>query len=327
MTVRGTGAALPLLVGLVPLVLVLGCGASDDDSMAASCVPGTTMACLCPGNVPSAMTCLPTGGYGTCQCNATGSGGSLAGGTGGLMAGGTGGAASGGTGTAGSGAGGAPGTGGMIASSGSGGISGTGGAPVMSGSGGVMAGTGGISAGTGGVAAGTGGTSAGTGGAGGNADDEFDSVRQFCVDYINMYRATMSLPALARETHDKEMCSDMGAMQDAVANAPHGSAGMCFMGGGYYGAGQNTCPSLPVGGFGSATLMDALKRCLDQMWGEGPPPDGTTVQQCIDDHAGCFQMHGHWINMTQTMYKSVSCGFYMKADGSYWGNQDYPIKF
>jgi hypothetical protein len=28
----------------------------------------------------------------------------------------------------------------------------------------------------------------------------------------------------------------------------------------------------------------------------------------------------------QTMYKSVSCGFYKKADGSYWGNQDFPIK-
>jgi cysteine-rich secretory family protein len=273
------------------------------------------------------MTCAASGAaFEPCACGMTGTGGAVAIGSGGANAAAT------------AGSGNMPGSGGMMGSTGSGGTFGSG--TAAGGSGGVSAGTqtgsggvmssgsgGAASSGTGGVmSSGTGGTMSGSGGTSSNGDDEFDSVRQFCVDYINMYRATMNLPALERETHDRELCSDMGAKEDSDANRAHGSAGMCFMDAPYYGAGQNTCPSLPVGGFGAATLQDALKQCIDQMWAEGPPPSGTTVQQCIDDHAGCFQMHGHWINMIQTMYKSVSCGFYMKADGSYWANQDFPIK-
>jgi hypothetical protein len=72
----------------------------------------------------------------------------------------------------------------------------------------------------------------------------------------------------------------------------------------------------------------SFERCLQQMWDEGPPPAPLTIDQCIMDRAqgGCFLSHGHYINMIQTMYKSVSCGFYEKADGSYWANQDFPIK-
>jgi Cysteine-rich secretory protein family len=159
-----------------------------------------------------------------------------------------------------------------------------------------------------------------------DSDDEFDGLRQACVDRINMYRATMSLPALERETPEIEACSDLGAKQDADSNRPHSSSGMCFEPPIYFGGGQNTCPSLSVGGFGNATLESSLIRCIDQMWAEGPPPAPTTVEQCIDDYTGCFPRHGHWINMIQTMYKSVSCGFYRKPDGSYWGNQDFPIQ-
>jgi hypothetical protein len=155
--------------------------------------------------------------------------------------------------------------------------------------------------------------------------DELSSLRQVCVDRINSHRATMSLPALARETPEIEACSDRGARQDAESNRPHGSSGMCFEPPMYWGGGQNTCPSLPIGGFGNATLESSLLRCLDQMWAEGPPPAPTTVPQCIEDPT-CFSRHGHWINMIQTMYESVSCGFYEKADGSYWSNQDFPIK-
>lgn len=294
-------------------------------------MPNTFVSCMCPGNQPSSMACTPSGsGYQPCACNAvTGAGGSA-----GTSFGNAGTGGSGIGGPIGSGAGGfsgmSAGTGGMSAgvggtSAGAGGISaGSGGTNASTG--GSRAGAGGVSAGTGGMTAGAGGMAAGTGGA--SSGDDLDAIRQLCVDTINMYRATMSLPALARETPDKETCSDMGAKQDAEANQAHGSAGMCFMSSPYFGAGQNTCPSLPVGGFGSSTLESSLKRCLQQMWDEGPPPAGTTIDQCIADRAqgGCFLSHGHWINMIQTMYKSVSCGFFKKPDGSYWGNQDFPIK-
>jgi hypothetical protein len=145
-----------------------------------------------------------------------------------------------------------------------------------------------------------------------------DSLRQLCVDHINMYRATLNLAALARANPTQEACSDKGAMQDGTTNMPHSSAGMCPGFGG-----QDTCPQLPVGGFGGATLQSSLLQCLDQMWAEGPPPSGTSVMQCIQDYQGCFLKHGHYINMSMASYKTVSCGFYEVSSTDWWGNQDF----
>jgi hypothetical protein len=153
-------------------------------------------------------------------------------------------------------------------------------------------------------------------GGNGDAGDALDAVRQSCVDHINMYRATIGLAALARAPAATEACSDRGAMQDATSNSPHSSAGMCPNTGG-----QDTCPDLPVGG--GATLLTSLAQCLAQMWGEGPPPAGTTIAQCIQDYTGCFLKHGHYINMSGPGYTTVSCGFYKMASGAYWGNQDF----
>jgi hypothetical protein len=150
----------------------------------------------------------------------------------------------------------------------------------------------------------------------GDAADALDAARQACVDTINMYRATLNLGALSLAPASIEACSDRGAMQDATTNTPHSSAGMCPNAGG-----QDTCPDLPIGG--GATLVSSLKQCLAQMWAEGPPPSGTTVAQCIQDEAGCFEEHGHYINMSGPGYTWVSCGFYMMSSGDYWANQDF----
>jgi hypothetical protein len=148
-----------------------------------------------------------------------------------------------------------------------------------------------------------------------DAGNSLDAVRQACVDHINMYRTKIGLTALARAT-GTEACSDRGAMQDATSNMAHSSAGMCPGTGG-----QDTCPYLPVGG--TMTLLSSLTQCLDQMWAEGPPPSGTTIQQCIQDYTGCFLKHGHYINMSAPGYTSVSCGFYLMSNGAYWSNQDF----
>jgi hypothetical protein len=136
------------------------------------------------------------------------------------------------------------------------------------------------------------------------------------VDHINMYRATLNLAPLKRATPAQEACSDMGASMDATTNSPHYSAGGCPP----FGA-QDTCPDLPVGGFSGATLQSSLIQCLDQMWAEGPPPG--TVMACIQDYQGCFLKHGHYINMSDSSSKIVSCGFYLMSNGHYWGNQDF----
>lgn len=264
-----------------------------------------------------------------------------------------------GTGGAGGGVGGAGGVAGMLGGAGGmgggaggmvvGGASGTGGTAGMiagaggaGGAGGMIAGAGGMTGGAGGTAgaSGTGGMG-GAGGAGGTGmsvsgipDDELEMLRQVCVDEINMYRATRSLPPLERASSDRELCSDRGAEKDGMSQAAHGSSGSgnpCVDPNAplwprpfpNFGA-QNTCPNVRVGGFGAATIADGLKRCLKAMWDEGEPPEGADAckakYQMMD--RTCFLTYGHWINMNDP-HDAVSCGFYKQADGTYWMNQDF----
>jgi hypothetical protein len=205
------------------------------------------------------------------------------------------------------------GTGGTTAMTGTGGttaMTGTGGTMMMAGTGGVMmmAGTGGRSGSGGAAATGTGGTSA--------PATDLDGLRQACVDYINMYRATVGKAPLQRATPAQEECSDMGAKQDGDSGQAHSSAGSCP------GLGaQNACPGYPVGSGDIAGVEKALKFCLDQMWGEGEPP--VPVNDCIRDYQNCFLKYGHWINMTDDSNSVVSCGFYEMPNGNYWMNQDF----
>jgi len=153
-------------------------------------------------------------------------------------------------------------------------------------------------------------------GDGGSGLGDIESLRKLCVDEINMYRATISLPPLARAA-DQESCSDDGAKLDGDTGKAHGSAGKCKGLGG-----QNTCPGWGVGPrTGNATLADALKKCLKMMWDEAEPP--VSRMECQMDYQGCFLKHGHYLNMSDTRYKRVACGFYQMADGKYWMNQNF----
>ena len=164
----------------------------------------------------------------------------------------------------------------------------------------------------------------------GVAPAELEMLRQVCLDEINMYRATLSAPPMARPTPQHELCSDQGAQKDGLSKVAHGSAGSgnpCATAGqrGFPGfSSQNTCPGYPVGARGAATIADALKGCLKQMWAEGEPPEGT--EKCISDYrAGntkCFLAHGHYINMKGSS-KKVSCGFYDMGKSTFWMNQDF----
>lgn len=145
---------------------------------------------------------------------------------------------------------------------------------------------------------------------------ELESLRQLCVDTINDFRATLGLAPLVRASAEQESCSDDGAQSDSGPPArPHASAGSCP------GLGaQNTCPNWTVG-FRNPTVEDALVGCLTAMWNEGEPAQG--VQACIADRAGCFQDHGHWINMSSATSTKVACGFYESSPGTWWMNQDF----
>ena len=154
---------------------------------------------------------------------------------------------------------------------------------------------------------------------------ELAMLRELCVSEINRYRATLTdkmLAPLKRGTPEQEECSQRAAKMDGDTRQGHGAfrAGLCASVGL---SAQNSCPGYPVGGFGGgATIADALKTCLAQMWAEGEPP--VPKQQCQQDASGCFLMHGHYMNMSDPSYGSVSCSFYKMSDGrSYWMSQDF----
>ncbi|MCA9699350.1 MAG: hypothetical protein KC431_17630, partial [Myxococcales bacterium] len=97
-------------------------------------------------------------------------------------------------------------------------------------------------------------------GGGNDGDDEGggdDTAEQLCVDTINDYRATLSLPPLERWT-DAESCSNAEAKSDSETNTAHGAFGQCEE------WAQNECPGWP------GPPEDMIVDCLALMWAEGP---------------------------------------------------------
>jgi hypothetical protein len=156
----------------------------------------------------------------------------------------------------------------------------------------------GTAIGTGGssnVATSSGAGGANTGGSGG-AGGGTSNLEQLCVDTINMYRATLGLTPYTRWSAE-ETCADGQAQSDSQTNTAHGAFGKCTENA------QNECPGWPM------PANTAITGCLQSMWNEGPGAD--------------FNTHGHYINMSSTMYKQVACGFYTTAAGKIWAVQDF----
>ncbi len=118
-----------------------------------------------------------------------------------------------------------------------------------------------------------------------------------CVDEVNRLRATVNLPALER-WREAEGCSDVQAQADSISRAAHGAFGQCQE------RAQNECPGWP----GPPEKM--IGSCLNAMWAEGP-----------DTKDG--KEHGHYVNMTNTSYTKVACGFALTAQGQVWAVQNY----
>jgi uncharacterized protein YkwD len=119
-----------------------------------------------------------------------------------------------------------------------------------------------------------------------------------CVDRINEFRATLDLPALAR-WEDAETCANDEARQDSESGTAHGAFGQCDE------YAQNECPGWPS----TESITEGTASCLQMMWDEGPGEP--------------YSEHGHYINMTNTSYTEVACGFYTTPDGAVWAVQDF----
>lgn len=125
-------------------------------------------------------------------------------------------------------------------------------------------------------------------------------LRQDCVQRINQLRwECQCLGPLARWT-EAEACADEHAAYDAEGAGPHGGFrdDICSP----RGRAQNECP-------GYRDDDQVIGLCLQQMWDEGPGAD--------------FQMHGHYLNMTNPAHSRVACGFYTTSSGRVWAVQNF----
>lgn len=130
----------------------------------------------------------------------------------------------------------------------------------------------------------------------GGDDNPHDGAAALCVDTINMYRATLDLEPLTR-WEDAEECSNDEAAQDAASGQAHGAFGQCDE------RAQNECPGWP------GPPSEMIEDCLAAMWAEGPGED--------------FGAHGHYLNMSNTSFSQVACGFHRTDEGRIWAVQDF----
>ena len=138
------------------------------------------------------------------------------------------------------------------------------------------------------------------------AEPSTGDAHQDCVDRINQFRQQCAcLPPLERWVEGEE-CADEMAKYDSADSEAHAAFGAGICEGG---SAQNECP-----GWRSEEQIIAV--CLQRMWDEGPPP-------MSDCSGSCFQMYGHFLNMTNQRMTKVACGFYERDDGQVWSVQNF----
>jgi hypothetical protein len=140
-------------------------------------------------------------------------------------------------------------------------------------------------------------------------------LKQDCVNRINQFRTQCAcMKPLARWT-DGEACADKDAMNDGAMNSGHAGAiaNICP-----WGQAQDECPGYP-------SNDSIIGMCLQQMWSEGPPPAGTTIAQCESQAMlqSCYEVHGHFINMSNPDVTKVACGFATTSSGAIWAAQNF----
>ncbi len=126
------------------------------------------------------------------------------------------------------------------------------------------------------------------------------ALQQACADVVNSYRTTLPRTPLVPWT-DSASCFARQAKADAIAGVGHAHFGTCGE------SAQNTCPGWGSDATDSAQIS-TLRQCAKMMWDEGPGAD--------------FSRHGHYLNMANTAYTSIGCGFHLQ-EGRLWINMDF----
>lgn len=121
-----------------------------------------------------------------------------------------------------------------------------------------------------------------------------------CVARINQFRFDCQCLGPLERWTDGEACADQHAQYDSEQATAHAGFidNICDP----RGSAQNECP-----GWGSESQV--ISSCLQMMWDEGPGEP--------------YSEHGHYINMSNTSYNRVACGFYTTPGGSVWAVQNF----
>ena len=121
-----------------------------------------------------------------------------------------------------------------------------------------------------------------------------DEIRQYFIDKINKYRASLNLPELQR-WEEGEVCADLALLNDFNSNTAH-SVGGCKE------SAHFICPMYKT--------MNLIKSyCIESIEIEGPPPVICT--------GPCYRKHERYLILTNPSYTKVAVGIYKMPNGRY----------
>lgn len=136
-----------------------------------------------------------------------------------------------------------------------------------------------------------------------DATSDSKDWRAYCLEVINKYRATEGLDPYALADDSKQTCTDQEAAADLAANSAHGHFGDCKE------FGQNSAPNVAMSRYdNNEAIVDSY---LKMMWDEKKLVEsGERDPQKSED----FSYIGHYLNMSSTRFKIVSCGMAVSED-------------
>ncbi len=141
-----------------------------------------------------------------------------------------------------------------------------------------------------------------------SSSSENTSFQGLCVQFVNEYRATEDLSPLSRASLTQESCTQDQASQDLKSGVAHGHFGSCEE------WAQNTAPSVNVAFYKSEEEM--LKKYLKMMW--------VDEKQLVLEGVTEYKRIGHYLNMSNTSYKSLACGIaYNENKSTAWINMNF----
>ena len=130
-----------------------------------------------------------------------------------------------------------------------------------------------------------------------------ENWREYCLEVINNYRATEGADPLTLAHEEKQTCTDTQAAADMEQHKAHGNFGDCGE------SAQNSGPNIPLNYYNTEKRI--VDTYLNMMWEEKELVLSGERDPNNDDD---YSYIGHYLNMRNKKYTSVSCGLAKTSD-------------